>query len=203
MGALLMFPSQCRDLTDEFQEWRQQTFRSLPAEMQQVIRAREATWSEQWHVNKTRPIEVFNTADRVHPNIWLGSASSAEDEKFLDRENIGVIVNMAIECKYLRSVPTVRVVRIGIDDGRLTNVGVFERAAEEIARAVDGDRQVLVHCAAGVSRSATAVAAYLMLYENFGWAQALVEIQKFRPCINPHPLLLRSLIRDLKGRFIP
>ena len=203
MGALLMFPSQYRDYTDEFTEWRQQTFRTLPDGMRSVICYHEDDWNDKWQENIVASPGIFNKADRVHPNIWLGSASCAEDNKFLDRENIAVILNMAVECKYLRSVPTARVVRIGIEDGKLTNVGVFEKAAEEIHRAVTSGSQILVHCAAGVSRSATAVAAYMMLYEDLGWAQALVEIRKSRPCINPHPLLLRALIRDFGSRFLP
>jgi hypothetical protein len=42
-----------------------------------------------------------------------------------------------------------------------------------------------------------------MLYENMGWVEALEYVQKSRSIVNPHPLLVRSLIRDLGSDFIP
>ena len=111
---------------------------------------------------------------------------------------------MAIECDYkLTGAPSVQVVRIGIEDGRITNCGVFEKAADVIATARSEGKNVLVHCAAGVSRSATAVMAYLMIHEGMGWADALCYLRESRPCVNPHPLLVRSLVRDLGENFHP
>ena len=45
--------------------------------------------------------------------------------------------------------------------------------------------------------------SYLMIYEGMGWSDGLTYVQKSRPCVNPHPLLVRSVIRDLGSDFIP
>ena len=203
MGAVLAFPAVSRDYTNEFSEWRQQTFRSLPSTMKDVIRRHERAWDEKLKQNMETPlIEIVERADMVHDGIWIGSYTSVLDEN-LKKHEIDVVLNMAVECDYKLATPSTQLVRIGIEDGRLTNCGVFEKAADVIADARRAGKNVLVHCAAGVSRSGTAVMAYLMLYEGMGWADALTYLQSSRPCVNPHPLLVRSLIRDLGSRFIP
>ncbi|TFH41203.1 MAG: dual specificity protein phosphatase family protein [Lysobacterales bacterium] len=202
MGAILAFPSRFRDYTDSFTEWKQQTFSSLSVLMRQVITVHERSWTAKLAENLSMSMIVMDVPDQVHPGVWIGSYSSAADDAFLGKE-IDVVLNMAIECDYALSVPKIQLVKIGIEDGRLTNTGVFGKAAEVIHQARSAGKTVLVHCAAGVSRSSTAVLAYLMLYENMGWVQALEHVQKSRPCVNPHPLLVRSLIRDLGSDFIP
>lgn len=202
MGALLMFPNVFRDYTDNFTEWKQQTFRSLPAMMKQVIRKHEASWSIKLEENLTSPLIEMEKSDQVHPGVWIGSYSSVVDDNLMNNE-IDVVLNMAIECDYKLKTPRTQLVKIGIEDGRLTNIGVFRKAAEVISQAREANKRVLVHCAAGASRSATAVMTYLMLNERMGWSDGLAYVQKSRSCVNPHPLLVRSLIRDLGSDFIP
>jgi hypothetical protein len=202
MGALLAFPPVVHDYTNEFSEWKQQTFRALSDRMKQVVRRCELEHEEKWEENMSVLWESVNVADRVHPRIWIGSADAAENEEFIEDNNIDIVLNMAVECTYDRSVPKCRVVRIGISDAKLSNVGVFAKAAEVISNAVRNDENILVHCAAGVSRSCTAVIAYLMLHKGLGWEESLFEIRESRPCVNPHPLLQRTLIRDFGDGFV-
>lgn len=200
MGAILAFPPVFRDYTGNFTEWKQQTFSSLPALMKQVIRNHEKRWTAKLEENLGASMVAMDTPNEVYPGIWIGSYSSVVDDDL--SEVIDVVLNMAIECDYALKAKT-QLVKIGIEDGRLTNRGVFSKAAEVIRQSRDANKTILVHCAAGVSRSSTAVLAYLMRYEGMGWGEALDHVQKSRPCVNPHPLLVRSLIRDLGTDFIP
>lgn len=202
MGALLAFPSVFRDYTDNFTEWKQQTFSSLPELMKAVIRKHEKAWNSKLAENLTIPLSVMERPNQVHDGIWIGSYESVVNDDLMNNK-IDVVLNMAIECDYTLKQPKTQLVKIGIEDGRLTNCGVFRKAAEVVYNARANDQAVLVHCAAGVSRSATAVLSYLMIYERMGWSNALSYVQASRPCVNPHPLLVRSLIRDLGSDFIP
>ena len=50
----------------------------------------------------------------------------------------------------------------------------------------DEGKRVLVHCAMGVSRSATIVIAYLMHKERISLMDAFRKVKDRRPCIEPN-----------------
>lgn len=70
----------------------------------------------------------------------------------------------------------------------------FERCHEFIRGTTPG-KAVLVHCWAGVSRSTTIVASFLM--KEYGWSakKALQYIQSRRACIVPNPGFIAQLLR--------
>ena len=63
-----------------------------------------------------------------------------------------------------------------------------------IRKALAEGKRVLVHCSAGVSRSVTLVAAYLMMEKSIGVDAALSLIVKRREYANPN----RGFIRQLR-----
>jgi protein-tyrosine phosphatase len=52
---------------------------------------------------------------------------------------------------------------------------------------------ILIHCLAGVSRSPTIVAAYLMYKRKWRYKQALALIKQTRPFVNPNPGFIEQL----------
>lgn len=57
----------------------------------------------------------------------------------------------------------------------------------------DAERTVYVHCSAGMNRSPTAVAAYLMFKHEWTADEALRYLQQKRPLAGPNPQLQRLL----------
>ena len=55
------------------------------------------------------------------------------------------------------------------------------------------EEHVLVHCNAGVSRSATVVIAFLMKEKNFSFQEAFHHVKKRRPCIRPNEGFVKQL----------
>ena len=47
-------------------------------------------------------------------------------------------------------------------------------------------KTMLVHCGAGVSRSATVVIAYLMVKEQIGVEEAMAKVKAKRKCVDPN-----------------
>jgi dual specificity phosphatase 12 len=69
----------------------------------------------------------------------------------------------------------------------------FERTNTFIKDGLRGDGAVIVHCAMGVSRSATVVCAYLMKTQSLSPEEALDMIRKSRPPCRPNEGFLAQL----------
>lgn len=52
----------------------------------------------------------------------------------------------------------------------------------------------IIHCAAGVSRSAAFCIAYLIKYRGMTMSNAYRHVAKCRPCINPNPGFISQLL---------
>ena len=72
--------------------------------------------------------------------------------------------------------------------------GSLRDAASFISSAIKGGNRVLVHCAAGASRSATVVLAYLVLHEKTSLRDAFGELWRKRPCTWPNDGFMGALI---------
>lgn len=85
--------------------------------------------------------------------------------------------------------------RLVIDDYILENIYEhFNRVYLIIETAIKSGKNVLVHCAAGISRSPTLVAAYLLLSQQYQSAEEAIEyLKKMRPIVNPNMGFERQL----------
>lgn len=71
-------------------------------------------------------------------------------------------------------------------------LGESGRFLEAVGSSADGSA-VLVHCNAGVSRSASIVVAYLMQYEQMRFADAIALVKAKRTCCRPNDGFVRQL----------
>ena len=62
----------------------------------------------------------------------------------------------------------------------------YDAAAAQIDMWQRDGKRVLVHCMAGVSRSATSVVWYLVRYQGYGWDEAVELLRRSRPQVNPN-----------------
>lgn len=83
------------------------------------------------------------------------------------------------------------------DEEEGNNMGASLRdAALFIHKALKSKRNcVLVHCAAGISRSATVVLGYLILHEKMSLREGFALVHKKRPCIWPNEGFMAALIK--------
>lgn len=74
----------------------------------------------------------------------------------------------------------------------------LENYFEYVCKAIDETRAagkaVLVHCVAGMSRSPTLVAAYLMWHYKWTAAQALAHLKERRSAVDPNEGFRRQLL---------
>jgi dual specificity phosphatase 12 len=139
---------------------------------------------------------------QVIDRVWIGGISTATNEAFMRDHSIGLIINCTrhINAPFRHDIPTYR---IPIDDSPEWQ-DLFRHhirtAAGEIHKALKATRKsVLVHCHAGVSRSSTVVAAYLILYHGMTSDQAIAAIQKRKPeTFQPYPVFI-NLLKELEA----
>ncbi|CAF4410453.1 unnamed protein product, partial [Adineta steineri] len=74
-------------------------------------------------------------------------------------------------------------------------IGHFDKTNELLHGFYEKNECCLVHCAAGISRSATIVLAYLMKYHHNTLKDAYTFLHDKRPQISPNKGFLLQLIR--------
>lgn len=122
--------------------------------------------------------------DKIIDNLYLGSAC------FVYAENLphfSLIINICpeINCDY-SSVSCNKIVCIKVMDSKGENLKLIhllekENVMEQIQERVSKRENVLVHCAMGVSRSASLVASYLCFANKMDIKEACKLIREKRP----------------------
>ncbi|KAG2143057.1 hypothetical protein DEU56DRAFT_793264 [Suillus clintonianus] len=130
--------------------------------------------------------------DEVVPGVWIGDLQSAMDVEGLKERNIFSIVTA------MRGKVTIHAAfnkyQINVDDSANEDVLVhFLPSISFIQNELDKRRGVLVHCGAGISRSATIVAAYLMYSLKLDPASAIDMIRTVRPIVEPNEGFMEQL----------
>ena len=199
--GLVVFPGLNVDYTEEFTE-ELDASPPLPGPLVEELSKARGRWQSQLDHNIIE-MRAYRgrAADEVVPGIWIGDYADANDPAFIRKHKIGVILNLAKEVDDRHTLAGVQLVKVGMDDGVMANRGLMSKAADVIANAVAAKNPILVHCAAGISRSSTAVIAYLMQSKGKGWRASLTQLKKKRPIVNPHPKLMQTLMRDLGKSF--
>ncbi|XP_043938995.1 dual specificity protein phosphatase 26 isoform X2 [Protopterus annectens] len=138
-----------------------------------------------------------NHADEVWPGLYLGDQDIAADRHELRRLGITHILNACHSRwrggpEYYEGMP---ITYNGIEahDSPTFDMSVhFYPAADFVHQALKQGK-VLVHCAVGVSRSATLVLAYLMIHHNMTLVEAIKTVKDHRGII-PNRGFLRQLV---------
>jgi hypothetical protein len=126
-------------------------------------------------------IVVTDIPAQIRPGLFLGSLSCLMNPRELDLLGITHIVSLCQDCPTL----TNRVQLIF----RVTDRVTTDLLTDVIPQCLDfisHGNSTLVHCTAGVSRSASIVIAYLMWKEGLSFDQAYADVQRARPMISPN-----------------
>ncbi|KAM9716110.1 dual specificity protein phosphatase 13A-like [Menidia menidia] len=140
-----------------------------------------------------------NHVDEVWPNLYIGDMSVANDRYSLWKLGITHIVNAAHGRQYSQGShefygSTVDYYGVPADDSPSFDISrYFYPSAEYIQSALTTNgARVLVHCAVGVSRSASLVLAYLMIHHHYSLLQAINKVKECR-WIFPNSGFLKQL----------
>lgn len=136
-----------------------------------------------------------NEMSQILPRLYLSNRTMANDVYELKKAGITHILNVSdvpdTVPKFVQGYQ-----QINIPDLPSEPIGLyFKGSADFISNAlqVNEANKVLVHCAAGISRSATIVISYLVQKQNMTLQNALQLVREKRPCICPNPGFLKQL----------
>ena len=142
--------------------------------------------------------EAFAHTDNMHRNeivrgqLWIGDVTT-------DGSTFGAIVSIGCRDGMYNTHENVHYFRIVAQDSSSENLRQYFDEASTFIH-FHRERRVLVHCAAGVSRSATICIAYLMKYHGLFFEGAYMAVKGARKIICPNTGFLRQLVeyeRDL------
>lgn len=130
---------------------------------------------------------------QITDNIYLGNYFNAMNYQWLLGNSITHVLNCAkeIPCTYSNKLTYKHIKGDDIPSFKL--LPHLHEAADFINNAVNTKGIVLVHCAAGISRSTTCLLAYFMKYKNVELNKAIQFIKAKRSIIRPNPGFLSQL----------
>lgn len=130
-----------------------------------------------WRSKRTLPrvSGSFFPAKQIIPGLWIGSEGDSRNPSFFKKHDIRLVVN-ATGTIPIKAPADVKSYRIPVDDSpdeNPTMLSHFPLVVVAIDDVLKYGHGVLVHCRAGMQRSAAVVAAYLM------WKRGLTANQAF------------------------
>ncbi|PIO26016.1 hypothetical protein AB205_0117500 [Aquarana catesbeiana] len=131
----------------------------------------------------------------ILPFLYLGSAYHAARRDMLDALGITALLNVSSDCPnhfeghfQYKCIP--------VEDNHKADISSwFMEAIEYIDSIKDNHGRVLVHCQAGISRSATICLAYLMMKKRVKLEEAFEFVKQRRSIISPNFSFMGQLLQ--------
>ncbi|KAG0334779.1 dual specificity phosphatase 12 [Podila horticola] len=139
------------------------------------------------------PGNMMREMQEILPGLYLSGATPAESLAYLQEMGITHIIQVT-DINTPRFPGEFMYKLICVPDMEETNlIKHFPDTFKFISEALAKEGKVLVHCAAGASRSVTVICAYLMKTQNMSAADALSHVQALRPIAGPNDGFMTQL----------
>lgn len=118
--------------------------------------------------------------DVLKQNLWMTNNNNVSLQKYPNTSNDVNQINILLDV--------------------YNNKPMIEIAYHFINSALSNGNPVLIHCVAGISRSVSILAYYLMKKYDISFDEAMIMIKKYRPIANPNDSFRQQLIDYEKKR---
>ncbi|KAF6339239.1 dual specificity phosphatase 16 [Rhinolophus ferrumequinum] len=100
---------------------------------------------------------------RILPNLYLGCQRDVLNKELMQQNGIGYVLNASNTCPKPDFIPESHFLRVPVNDSFCEKILPWlDKSVDFIEKAKASNGCVLVHCLAGISRSATIAIAYIM-----------------------------------------
>ncbi|XP_021119655.1 dual specificity protein phosphatase 8 isoform X2 [Heterocephalus glaber] len=132
---------------------------------------------------------------RILPHLYLGSQKDVLNKDLMTQNGISYVLNASNSCPKPDFICESRFMRIPINDNYCEKLLPWlDKSVEFIDKAKLSSCQVIVHCLAGISRSATIAIAYIMKTMGMSSDDAYRFVKDRRPSISPNFNFLGQLL---------
>jgi len=135
--------------------------------------------------------------DRISKQLYVGNLSDTSID-VLNENGITAVLScvMPDELWFVRQGGTLerKHLVVPMSDGEVVSVAAIDIALDQLETWIEEGETVLVHCAAGISRSPSIIIAYLITL-GMTWDDGLTLVEGVRPIVLPHRLLKQSVLR--------
>ncbi|XP_068389898.1 dual specificity protein phosphatase 21 [Eschrichtius robustus] len=123
---------------------------------------------------------------QITSSLYISNGVAASDELMLSTNRITTVINVSVEVANA-CFEGIQYVHVPVVDAPTTHLyDFFDPIADHIHSVEMKQGRTLLHCAAGVSRSATLCLAYLMKYHSMPLLDAYMWTKSCRPIIRPN-----------------
>ena len=154
---------------------------------------------DHFNSNNNDFITVFSNISKITDNIYLSGIYGADNIDKLNEYNIKCILNCTKnEPNVFENNSDMTYMRIPVNDmGGQHIEQYFDSTYNFIEKCTSMNKNVLVHCHAGVSRSATILIAYFMRKNKISYQEAFDFVKSKRSIIGPN-FDFRDALRNYK-----
>ncbi|KAA0720612.1 Dual specificity protein phosphatase 16 [Triplophysa tibetana] len=132
---------------------------------------------------------------RILPHLYLGCQRDVLNKELMQQNDIAYVLNASNTCPKPDFISEWHFLRVPVNDSFCEKILPWlDRSVDFIEKAKASDGRVLVHCLAGISRSATIAIAYIMKRMNMTLDEAYRFVKEKRPTISPNFNFLGQLL---------
>uniref|UniRef100_A0A8C4X4I7 Dual specificity phosphatase 8a n=1 Tax=Erpetoichthys calabaricus TaxID=27687 RepID=A0A8C4X4I7_ERPCA len=137
---------------------------------------------------------------RILPHLYLGSQKDVLNKDLMAQNGITYVLNASNTCPKPDFISESHFMRIPVNDNYCEKLLPWlDKTNEFIDKAKLSNCRVIVHCLAGISRSATIAIAYIMKTMGLSSDDAYRFVKDRRPSISPNFNFLGQLLEYEKG----
>ncbi|TFJ97503.1 mitochondrial carrier-like protein 2 [Platysternon megacephalum] len=132
---------------------------------------------------------------RITSSLYLSNGTAANNKLLLFASQITTVINVSVEVVNT-FYPDIHYMHIPVTDTPISRLyDYFDPVADRIHSVDLQQGRTLLHCAAGISRSAALCLAYLMKYHAMSLVNAHAWVKSCRPIIRPNNGFWQQLLQ--------